>query len=309
MKKQHDWMDYVNLAANVSQAAQLSELKKTNLAQTKAAEIEIKKAEIENGLRSMVFDWETKLDDAKAHLRTRPTHTYFVAELISTAVRRGRIEPDHFSQFADKDRFQCFLRALDECVQESRALISDVDFEKYSEYSSYAHEHEVLDHAIRKNVTLKSASERQKAVSAEIAGLTARQAQLKGSVTYVPLIVGAVCGIGILAVYASKAFGTIVDPKLGSKAANLLWMFSGAGAIALGGIVFYFISGKASVELLTISERLKKMTDEAGRLKGMLNDPTVKQIPQHFLNASTEELKAMKSEREKLMAQWLEAPQ
>ena len=138
MKKDRDWIDYANLAANVASAAQLHSIDQAIAEQSNREEMARLEDEREAKLREIVFQTENMIGRLKNEIAEGPVATYAVAlEIKNTFFGDDNITTANFHAYEDKDRLKQVLNALEEVSEKSAAGLTPAEKEDAEKCAKY----------------------------------------------------------------------------------------------------------------------------------------------------------------------------
>ncbi|MHC1767354.1 MAG: hypothetical protein AB9869_24265 [Verrucomicrobiia bacterium] len=141
MSKERDWVDYANLASNLTQNFQLGSIKDRlsdlqEAATSQATEARLtrralyeaeQKAEKVANYREMVLQGEKALAGLRHHLPDKPLPVLALALGYRHRYRESGLGSECFQSFEDKDRVERFFAGLDEVVETSSGKLSADD--------------------------------------------------------------------------------------------------------------------------------------------------------------------------------------
>jgi hypothetical protein len=155
------WVDYANLASNVAQNIQLSQLHSTLSAlaslQAERALLEQNQqqaTERENRLRESIWRLEIAFDTYLRNPGATPSGRFAVAKQMIAGLAQGGVTTSSFSQFVDKDRLGRFFYRLQQTTEEAGRIMSEREKRDAEAYLRYESEAQDLD-ALTKRATDK----------------------------------------------------------------------------------------------------------------------------------------------------------
>jgi hypothetical protein len=152
MARDRDWVDYVNLGANVAQTAQLGSInsKMRQMAALKfqkeyREQQETAEAKCEDVLRDAVFFYSEQLRDLEEVASQNPVTAYVRAShLKGTYERMPQFTASGFRRFEDKERLANVQRACDRLIRESAARLKPAERENCDRCITYIFERDDL---------------------------------------------------------------------------------------------------------------------------------------------------------------------
>lgn len=160
------WVDYANLAANVAQNIQLSQLHSTlsSLASLQAERAlqeqnQQQAMERETRLREFIWRLEIAFDTYLRNPGATPSGRFAVAKQMIAGLAQGGVTTSSFSQFVDKDRLGRFFYRLQQTTEEAGRILSEREKRDAEAYLRYESEAQDLD------ALIKRATEKQSEIS------------------------------------------------------------------------------------------------------------------------------------------------
>jgi hypothetical protein len=160
------WVDYANLAANVAQNIQLSQLHSTLSA---LASLQAERAlqeqnqqqamERENRLREFIWRLKIAFDTYLRNPGATPSGRFAVAKQMIAGLAQGGVTTSSFSQFVDKDRLGRFFYRLQQTTDEAGRILSEQEKRDTEACLRYESEAQDLD------ALIKRATEQQNEIS------------------------------------------------------------------------------------------------------------------------------------------------
>jgi F0F1-type ATP synthase membrane subunit b/b' len=155
--KKPNWVDYANLASNVAQNIQLSQLHSTLSA---LASLQAERAlqeqnqqqamERENRLREFIWRLEVAFDAYLRNAGATPSGRLAVAKQMIAGLAQGGVTTASFSQFVDKDRLGRFFYRLQQTTEEAGRILSEREKRDAEAYLRYESEAQDLDALIKR---------------------------------------------------------------------------------------------------------------------------------------------------------------
>ena len=124
-RREPSWVDYGNLAANLIQVGQLSDVQKRlrQVAEMEAAREE--RVRLINELRQIVFESEEGLKQVGKHTTNAPAGVLIAVSILKTAFDEMGVVPQTFEEFIDKDRVKRVREIIQNRIDESLQRLSN----------------------------------------------------------------------------------------------------------------------------------------------------------------------------------------
>lgn len=152
MAKERDWVDYANLASNVTQNFQLRHTNQTLEGLERAAteralgEQQNRLAdEHEARLREHVFQLADNVEGLQRHLHELPCAALALGIQIKGMLKKNNVTTASFRAWEDKDRLKKVVKGLDDVCEKSTARLTESQREDAEKCAKYLTERDALD--------------------------------------------------------------------------------------------------------------------------------------------------------------------
>jgi hypothetical protein len=238
MKKDRDWIDYTNLAANVATSAQLHSIDKALGERANREEMARLEDEREAKLREIVFKIENMIEGLQSEMTQKPLATFAVAlEIKNRFFDQDEITTASFRAYEDKDRLKKVLNTLAEVAKNSAVSLTPAEKEDAEKCAKYRVEMPRLEMAI----SLQKEQDNLNGRAGELNEKIKELAQIKASIKSMPTLVKFWnCWFGIIFLLAIAAvvvwFNSTDSDVILSPLAEALFLIAGLAGTGLASL-------------------------------------------------------------------------